>query len=57
MGFNSGFKGLRGQYCTGQVLPHHTILLTVNKEVEKRVLAYFKMLTKNIYVGTKEESL
>jgi hypothetical protein len=38
-------------------MSNHTILLTVNKEVKKKVLAYFKILTKNIFVGTKEESL
>lgn len=38
-------------------MSNHKILLTVNKEVEKRGVAYFKILTKNIYVGTKEESV
>jgi hypothetical protein len=36
-------------------MSNHTILLTVNKEVEKKILAYFKILTKNtLYVGTKK---
>jgi len=38
-------------------MSNHKILLSVNKEVEKRDLAYFKILTNNIYVRTKEESL